>query len=86
MKNIIIIGARGYEKEYGGWETFVTNLINNYNDKNTVFYVPELTHKKRNNNIEVRNGVTCPQIYVPKQGSMTMMTFAFKATLYDEIH
>ena len=82
MKNIIIIGARGYEKEYGGWETFVTNLINNYNDKNTIFYVPELTHKKRNNNVEVRNGVTCPQIYVPKQGSMTMMTFAFKATLY----
>ncbi len=82
MKNIIIIGARGYEKEYGGWETFVTNLINNYNDKNTLFYVPELTHKKRNSNIEVRNGVTCPQIYVPKQGSMTMMTFAFKATLY----
>ena len=82
MKNIIIIGARGYEKEYGGWETFVTNLINNYNDKNTKFYVPELNHNKKNSNIEVRNGVTCPQIYVPKQGSMTMMTFAFKATLY----
>ena len=82
MKNIIIIGARGYEKEYGGWETFVTNLINNYNDKNTKFYVPELNHNKKNSNIEVRNGVTCRQIFVPKQGSMTMMTFAFKATLY----
>ena len=82
MKNIIIIGARGYEKEYGGWETFVTNLINNYNDKDTQFYVPELTHDKKNSNVEVRNGVTCPQIYVPKQGSMTMFTFALKATLY----
>ena len=82
MKNIIIIGARGYEKEYGGWETFVTNLINNYDDKNTKFYVPELNHNKKNSNIEIRNGVTCPQIYVPRQGSMTMMTFAFKATLY----
>ena len=82
MKNIIIIGSRGYEKEYGGWQTFVTNLINNYNDKDTKFYVPELNHNKKNRNIEVRNGVTCPQIYVPKQGSMTMMTFAFKATLY----
>ena len=82
MKNVIIIGARGYEKEYGGWETFVTNLINNYDDKNTKFYVPELNHNKKNSNIEIRNGVTCPQIYVPRQGSMTMMTFAFKATLY----
>ena len=82
MKNIIIIGSRGYEKEYGGWETFVTNLINNYNDKDTKFYVPELNHNKKNRNIEVRNGVTCPQIYVPKQGSMTMLTFALKATLY----
>ena len=82
MKNIIIIGARGYEKEYGGWETFVTNLINNYNDKNTKFYVPELNHNKKNRNIEIRNGVVCPQIYVPKQGSMTMFTFAMKAVLY----
>ena len=82
MKNIIIIGARGYEKNYGGWETFVTNLVNNYNDKDTKFYVPELTHNKKNKNVEIRNGIICPQIYVPKQGSMTMMTFAFLATLY----
>ena len=82
MKNIIIIGARGYEKNYGGWETFVTNLINNYDDKDTKFYVPELNHNKKNRNIEVRNGVTCPQIYVPKQGAMTMFTFAFKAVMF----
>lgn len=82
MKNIIIIGARGYESKYGGWETFVTNLVNNYNDKDTKFYIPELNHDRKNKNVEIRNGVICPQIYVPKQGSMTMMTFAFLATLY----
>ena len=27
MKNIFIIGSRGYKASYGGWETFVTNLI-----------------------------------------------------------
>lgn len=81
-KNIIIIGARGYEKEYGGWETFVTNLINNYNDKNTTFYVPELNHNKKNSGIEIRNGVICPQIYTPRQGFVTMFTFTFKAVLY----
>ena len=83
MKNIIIIGARGYESKYGGWETFVTNLINNYDDKDTKFYVPELNHdKSKKDTIDVRNNVVCPQIYVPKQGSLTMFTFAFKATLY----
>lgn len=81
-KNIIIIGARGYEKEYGGWETFVTNLINNYNDKNTTFYVPELNHNKKNSGTEIRNGVICPQIYTPRQGFVTMFTFTFKAVLY----
>ncbi len=82
MKNIIIIGSRGYEKDYGGWETFVTNLINNYDDKDTKFYVAELNHNKKNRNVEVRNGVTCPQIYVPKQGFVTMFTFVVKAVLY----
>ena len=81
MKNIIIIGSRGYESNYGGWETFVTNLINNYDDKNTRFYVPELTHEKKENT-EIRNGVTCKQIYVPKQGFVTMFTFVIKAVLY----
>ena len=27
-KNIFILGSRGYTKNYGGWETFVQNLIN----------------------------------------------------------
>lgn len=82
MKNIIIIGARGYESKYGGWETFVTNLINNYDDIDTKFYVPELNHNKKNNGTEVRNGVICPQIYTPKQGFVTMFTFVIKAVLY----
>ena len=82
MKNIIIIGSRGYEKNYGGWETFVTNLINNYDDKDVQFYVPELNHNKKNNGTEIRNGVICPQIYTPKQGFVTMFTFTVKAVLY----
>ena len=81
MKNIIIIGSRGYESNYGGWETFVTNLINNYKDEDTRFYVPELSDK-RNNEIEIRNGVICKQIFVPKQGFVTMFTFVMKAVLY----
>ena len=38
MKHIFIIGSRGYKAKYGGWETFVTNLVDNYNDDNTIYY------------------------------------------------
>ena len=46
MKNIFILGSRGYQAKYGGWETFVTNLVDHYHDKNTTIYVGELTDKK----------------------------------------
>ena len=82
-KNIIIIGARGYKYNYGGWETFVTNLVSNYQDKDTCFYIPNLTHNKEEdlvvNNID---GVVSPSIYVPLQGFVTMFTFTIKAIKY----
>ncbi len=80
MKNIIIIGARGYKSNYGGWETFVTNLIENYCDKNTKFHVPELTHnKKENKKIIEKNQVSCLQVYSPKVGFVTMFIYAIVA-------
>ena len=30
---MFIIGSRGYHAKYGGWETFVSKLVDNYNDK-----------------------------------------------------
>ncbi len=80
MKNIIIIGARGYKSNYGGWETFVTNLIENYCDKNTKFHVPELTHnKKENKKIIEKDNVSCLQVYSPKVGFVTMFIYAIVA-------
>ena len=48
-KNIFIIGSRGYKAKYGGWETLVTNLVDNYKDKNTVFFVTQPTNDKTKN-------------------------------------
>lgn len=79
MKNIIIIGARGYKSNYGGWETFVTNLIQNYDDKMTVFHVPELTHNKEDNKVvKDKDNVKCLQIYTSKLGFATMFLYAIK--------
>ena len=80
MKNIFIIGSRGYKASYGGWETFVTNLIDNYNDKKTNFYVTELTHDKSiQNKIIKKEKTSCIQIYSKKLGFATMFIYAIKA-------
>ena len=42
-KNIFIVGSRGYHYNYGGWETFVTNLVDNYDDLDTNFYISMIT-------------------------------------------
>ena len=83
MKNIIIIGARGYENNYGGWETFVTNVIKNYKDKNVKFHVPELTNERQENKmIKEKDGVACMQVYSPKVGFVTMFIYAIFALKY----
>lgn len=82
-KNIIIIGAKGYKKNYGGWETFVTNLILNYPDKETTFYVPEITYDlDKDKKFITKDKVKCVEIYTPPRGSATMMNFVFKAVLF----
>lgn len=83
MQNIIIIGARGYKAKYGGWETFVTNLIQNYQDKNVLFHVPELTHyRTENKKIVDKDGVSCLQVYSPRVGFVTMFIYAIFALKY----
>ncbi len=80
MKNIIIIGARGYKASYGGWETFVTNLIQNYRDKDVAFHVPEWTsNKDSKNKIIKKDHVSCLQVYAPSLGFVTMFIYAIKA-------
>ncbi len=82
-KNIIIVGARGYLYNYGGWETFVTNLVANYPDKNVNFYIPDLTKdKSEDDKIILKDKVICPQIYVKDQGFVTMFTFTIKSICY----
>ena len=83
MLNVFIVGARGYKYPYGGWETFVTNLVKNSSKENVFYYIPNLTHdKKEDGKILTEKKVFCPYLYVPKQGFMTMFTFTIKAIQY----
>ena len=75
-KNICIVGARGYHYPYGGWETFVDNLIDNTKDKTIKYYITNLTHeKKEKKKISYQSNAEIHNIFVPAQGFVTMFTF-----------
>lgn len=82
-KHIFIVGARGYKFNYGGWETFVTNLILNNKDESFSFYVPHLTYEKeRHLQSEQIDGITRTYIYTPEKGFATMFLFTIKSLNY----
>ena len=83
MKNVIIIGSRGYRYNYGGWETFVTELVNNSVEKDITFFVPYLTHDKVNNKkVTHINNIEEVQLYCKNTGFTTMFKFTIKSMNY----
>lgn len=79
MKNVFILGARGYHENYGGWETFVSNLVDNYNDKNTKFYISKLSDNKDETEIIINRNITVKPIYIDKNGSIKMFLYTIKS-------
>lgn len=84
MKNIFIIGSRGYHAKYGGWETFVSNLVDHYNDKDTIFYVGELIENKENDKTlkKINKNLYLIPTYVKDIGSPKMFLYTIKSYLY----
>ena len=82
MKHIFIIGSRGYHAKYGGWETFVSNLVDHYNDKNTKFYISEYTEDKTKKIKEINKNITVFPIYTKNMGSATMFIYTIKSLKY----
>lgn len=79
-KNIFVIGSKGYGKSYGYFETFVNNFIDNYEGKDTKFYVFEKSLTKDNNIDEIRNGVVCPKIYGKFLYKVMCLHYLYKKT------
>lgn len=80
-KNIFVIGSQGYNKNYGGWETFVKNFADFYDKKKANIYVSEITHEKSDEEY-VSNGIRCLPVYTKKTGSATMMIYSIKSLYY----
>lgn len=76
MKHIFIIGCRGYHYNYGGWETFVSSLVDNYNDKNTIFHIGQLGDN--NKEIKINDNVIVNNINVNFGTSAKMLIYTIK--------
>lgn len=81
MKNIFIIGSQGYNKNYGGWETFVKNFCDYYDKENNNIYVTEVTSNKKDREY-LNNGIRCLPIYTSFKGSIRMMIYTIKSLYY----
>lgn len=82
-KNIIIIGSRGYNFSYGGWETFVSNLVDNENKEEYKFYIPTLTYQKElDGKYQKDDYLETPYIYTKEKGFATMFTFTINSMRY----
>lgn len=79
MKHVFILGARGYHENYGGWETFVSNLVDNYNDPNTKFYISKITTDAKEEKSIINDNIVVNPIFVKKQGSVAMFVYAMKS-------
>lgn len=82
MKHIFILGARGYHANYGGWETFVSKLVDNYNEKNTIFHISMVTDDKNLDEYNVNDNIIINPIYVKSSGSIKMFIYSVKAFCY----
>ncbi|MCS8561643.1 MULTISPECIES: beta 1-4 rhamnosyltransferase Cps2T [Weissella] len=78
MRNVFVIGSRGLPARYGGFETFVENLIKNQSDKDIKYYVASQWDNSDFSDEKYFDfeGATVFQIELPQIGSA-------KAILYD---
>lgn len=82
MQHIFIIGSRGYRASYGGWETFVTKLVDNYNDNNVLFHISGLSDKDTLLNNKVSDNVITDSFNVKQNGGIKMLLCTIKAFKY----
>ena len=77
--DVFIIGARGYTKKYGGWETLVHGLVDNQINDAIKYHVFEIVdNRDKEENIEIDN-IECLKIYEKSRGGFTMIFADMKA-------
>ena len=82
MKHIFIIGSRGYHYNYGGWETFVSCLVDNYNCKKTTFHIASLNDNKKEKEEKISDNIYVNYINTKLSGSVKMLEYTINSFNY----
>lgn len=78
--NVFIIGLRGYTQNYGGWESFIHGLLENWSDESVHFYAFEKVNSYDQEEVIESNGVTCIRVCENETGSSAMVKYDMHCT------
>ena len=78
MKDIFIVGSKGIPAQYGGYETFVDNLVTRQVNKNIKYHVACMTFNKNVKRYDY-NGADCQEISIPNIGGAKAILYDLKA-------
>lgn len=78
MKDIFIVGSKGIPAQYGGYETFVDNLVTRQVSRDVKYHVACMTFNKETKDYNY-NGADCHEIHVPDIGGPKAILYDLKA-------
>ncbi|ETS88842.1 glycosyltransferase family 1 protein [Streptococcus salivarius] len=81
MQHVFIIGSRGLPAKYGGFETFVDQLVSNQVSSQVKYHVACLSDQKAYEHFEYK-GVDCFTIKAPKLGPARVIAYDMMAINY----
>lgn len=81
MKHIFIVGSRGLPAQYGGFETFVEQLVSNQVSPNIRYHVACLSDSSHHQHTEYK-GADCFTINPPKLGPARVIAYDMMAISY----
>lgn len=78
MKDIFIVGSKGIPAKYGGFETFVDNLVSRQVNKNLKYHVACMTFSNNPQHYEYQ-GADCQEITIKNIGGAKAIFYDLKA-------
>lgn len=81
MQDVFIIGSRGLPAKYGGFETFVEELISHQTNPNITYHVACLSDTKHKEHFDFK-GADCFYIKAPKIGPARVIAYDMMAINY----
>ena len=81
MQHVFIIGSRGLPAQYGGFETFVEELVKNKQSNDLVYHVACLSDSDHQTHFEY-DGADCFTIKAPKLGPARVIAYDVMAINY----